>query len=216
MDKLFAFLSSFSGPGAYGAVFVVLLACGLGVPIPEDITLFAGGYMAYKGLASVYWMIAIAFAGVMVGDSIIFLLGRKFGMRLARKGFFRKVLPPERLERVSLMLKKRGYTLIFFARFMPGFRAPVYFSSGTLGLPFRVFFFFDGLAALISVPLLVYLVYTFGDRVDQIVEIIQKVEGGIAIAIFSVILLFIGKWYVKKKRARKSAPRAAVNSTPKP
>ena len=36
---MFAFLEAFFSQYGYAAVFLVLIACGFGVPIPEDITL---------------------------------------------------------------------------------------------------------------------------------------------------------------------------------
>src|SRR5680860_604710 len=47
--KLIMFLSDFSGITAYAAILGILLACGLGVPIPEDITLIAAGILAALG-----------------------------------------------------------------------------------------------------------------------------------------------------------------------
>ena len=44
--KLIAFLSAFSGGTAYAVILGLLLICGLGVPIPEDITLIAAGILS--------------------------------------------------------------------------------------------------------------------------------------------------------------------------
>ena len=58
---------------AYLAVFGMLLACGLGLPLPEDITLVAGGYTVYlaqlKHLDGPYLlpMIVVGLCGVMCG-----------------------------------------------------------------------------------------------------------------------------------------------------
>jgi membrane protein DedA with SNARE-associated domain len=52
MDILQILLDFFTGYG-YVAVFTVLLVCGFGVPIPEDITLVAGGIISGLGYADV-------------------------------------------------------------------------------------------------------------------------------------------------------------------
>ena len=161
LDHLFDFLLGFSGITPYVFVFLILLACGLGLPIPEDITLFAAGLLAYYEKANVYAMIGLSFVGVLLGDSIIFYLGAKYGRKITRFAFFRRFLTPERLTEVSKKLRKSGSKLIFAARFMPGLRAPIFFCSVLLHYPYRVFLFYDGLAALISVPLIIYIVYHF-------------------------------------------------------
>lgn len=199
MDAMIDFLMGFSGPGPYLLVFFILLACGLGLPIPEDITLFAAGVLAYYGSANVYWMIVVSFVGVMSGDSVIFFLGAKYGRKITHRWPFRKILTPDRLDQVSDRLRKGGNKVIFMARFMPGLRAPIFFSSGMLHVPFRVFFLFDGIAALLSVPAIVYTVYYFGDELDRVVSVIRNVQHGILLIIFGIVLIFVAKWLFKRK-----------------
>lgn len=40
--------------------FFILLICGFGVPIPEDITLVAGGIIAGLGFADVHIMVVVS------------------------------------------------------------------------------------------------------------------------------------------------------------
>lgn len=201
MDSLVNYLLSFSDPAAYTLVFLILLGCGLGIPIPEDITLFAAGMLSYYGVGDVYSMIVVSLAGVLIGDVTIYFLGARFGRNLTKKWFFKRILSPERLEQVQVKLNEHGNKIIFSARFMPGFRAPVYFTSGTLHLPFRVFIFYDGIAAMISVPAIVYTVYYFGYEVDYAIHVIQKIEHGILTAILSLCAFFGFKWYLAHRKA---------------
>ena len=46
------FLVSFFGTYGYAAVFACLVLCGLGVPVPEDITLVSGGVISGLDLAN--------------------------------------------------------------------------------------------------------------------------------------------------------------------
>jgi membrane protein DedA with SNARE-associated domain len=207
MDQLVDFLFHLPGPLPYLLVFGVLIACGLGVPLPEDIILITGGLGCYYGLMDVGLTIAISMVGVLGGDSIIFFLGHKYGRALTKKWIFHKLLPDERLAEVRRRFHKRGNALIFTARFLPGLRAPIFFSAGTLHLPYRVFLLYDGLAALISVPAIVGLVYYFGDEIDWIIRQIQRVEHGIALAIACLGAAFLAKRYLKNRHARISARR---------
>jgi membrane protein DedA with SNARE-associated domain len=204
MDRIIDFLLNFYGPTPYLLIFGILLICGLGLPIPEDVTLFAAGLASYYGLTNLWVMIAICFLGVILGDSIIFLLGAKYGRKLTKKWFFHKLLPDERLNAVGAQFRKRGNRLIFAARFMPGLRAPIFFSAGTLHLPYRVFLFYDGLAALLSVPAIVGAVYYFGDDLDKVVRVIQRIEHSIVFVIIGVVLTILGKWYITHRRLKKA------------
>lgn len=204
MDKIVDFLLNFYGPTPYLLIFGALLLCGLGLPIPEDVFLFAGGLTCYYGLTNLWLMIIVAYVGVMFGDSVIFFLGAFYGRRLTKKWIFHKLFPDERLDLVAKSFRERGNKLIFAARFMPGFRAPIFFSAGTLHLPYRIFFFYDGVAALLSVPLIIGAVYYFGDELDRVIRIIQRVEHGILFVIIGAICVVFAKWYWNHRKMKKN------------
>ncbi len=209
MDRLVDFLLNFNGSTPLFVIFGILLACGLGLPIPEDITLFAAGVLAYYGIANIWLTLVVCFFGVMIGDFIIFWLGATYGKKLTRKWLFHKLLPDDRLAMVQERIKKKGNKLVFAARFMPGLRAPVFFTAGSLHLPYRVFLFYDGLAALISVPVIVGTVYYLGDYMDKVIRVIQRVEHGIVFVIAAVVLAMLGKWYITHRKVSKESGEVA-------
>jgi len=202
MDAIVDYLLNFYGPVPYLIVFGVLLACGLGLPIPEDITLIIAGLLAYYGLCHLGIMIGVCLAGVMLGDSLVFWLGEKYGRALTKKWFFRKVLPDERLDAARRQFRRHGNKLILVARFMPGLRAPIFFSAGILHLPFRTFFTYDGIAALLSVPAIVGGVYFFGDEIDHFIKAVRRFEHGVLAAVLLVAAFLTLKW-ARKRRARR-------------
>jgi membrane protein DedA with SNARE-associated domain len=203
MDRLVDFLLNFYGPTPYFLIVGILLLCGLGLPIPEDITLFAAGLLSYYGVTDVGVMIAICLFGVLAGDSAIYYLGFHFGRKLTKKWIFHKLLPDDRLAAVQGKFRKKGNRLIFAARFMPGLRAPIFFSAGTLHLPYRVFLFYDGGAALISVPAIIGAVYYFGDELDHVVRVIQRIEHGLGVVIILAVLAILAKWYITHRKLKK-------------
>lgn len=203
MEHFFEFLLGFDGAAPYFLVFGILLACGLGLPIPEDITLIAAGYLAYAGNANVLWMILVGMFGVLFGDSLIFYLGARFGRRLTKKWIFHKLLPDDRLEMVRQQFHKRGDKILFAARFMPGLRAPVFFSAGTLHVPYRRFLAYNGGAALLSVPAIVWSAYYFGHEIDEVVKLVKRVEHGILLLIGLGVALILAKWYLTHRKLKR-------------
>ena len=141
----------------------MLVACGLGLPLPEDIVLITGGWLAAMphGVPSVSAMVLVGLAGILVGDSIIFKAGHDYGERLleTRLG---KHIPAERVQRVRDLFDKHGPKFIMIARFVPGVRAVTYFVAGTSGVPFWKFVIYDGLAACASAPAWVIAGYWCG------------------------------------------------------
>ena len=54
MQWIITHLSTMTPIGAYVWLFTILLLCGFGLPIPEDISLIAAGYFAWRGDQGLY------------------------------------------------------------------------------------------------------------------------------------------------------------------
>ena len=212
MDLLLDALLDFYGYEPYLIIFGILLACGFGLPIPEDVTLIVAGALVYYRVATLGWTIAVCLAGVLVGDSIMFWLGRTYGRKLTKKWIFHKLLPDERLDAVGKQLNTRGNKLLFAARFMPGLRAPIFFTAGVLHIPFRKFIFLDGAAAMLSVPAIIAVTFHFGDELEMAVSLVKRAEYGILTLITVGVLYLLGKWWLKRTKEKREAQALAASA----
>ena len=185
------------GAMAYLSIFAVLVACGLGVPLPEDISLILGGFLVYKGVASLWPMVATGFVGILVGDSLIYLAGRRVGRRVRTgHGWLARVVTPPRRILVEGLFARHGEKLVIAARFMPGVRAVTYFVAGSAGMPYARFICFDGLAALLSAPLFVLLGYRFGKHLQHLIELMKQYQLIAVGVLLSTVLLWaaVHRW----------------------
>ncbi|HMC74146.1 MAG TPA: hypothetical protein VKG87_07575, partial [Terriglobales bacterium] len=73
----------------YLIIFLVVLAEALNLPIPAALALIAGGASAAAGHLSAFTMICLAMAAMLIGDTLMFILGRYMGWALL--GFLCKV-----------------------------------------------------------------------------------------------------------------------------
>ena len=189
----------------YAKLAGILLLCGLGLPIPEDISLIAGGYLAHLGTVEVHRVFLDCLAAVLGGDSIAFMLGRGFGTKILASRFTRRYFTARRQRRVRAGFRKYGSRVVFIARFLPGLRFSIYLSAGMLHVRPHVFLLYDFLAALISVPVLVYSAWFFGDQIDHVIVWAKRSEYGV-LALVGVVVAYIG---IKIYRKRKSRPALA-------
>jgi membrane protein DedA with SNARE-associated domain len=208
------FLVEFFTAYGYVAVFIVLLLCGFGLPIPEDITLVAAGVIAafsceeylifgnaIRQCHTVHLMFVVAMLGVIIGDGTMFLLGRFYGVHILKKRFFSKIVTPKRYKLAQEKFEQYGSRLIFTARFMPGLRAPIFLIAGiTRRISLAKFLLTDGFAALISVPLWVYLGFWGTHQSKDIMAYIKKGQMGVIIALGVLTLVLGGIWIYNKKR----------------
>jgi membrane protein DedA with SNARE-associated domain len=192
------------GTLSYFVIFGVLLACGFGFPMPEDIILVTSGILAARHIINLEIAMALCMAGVLMGDGIVFSLGRYQGHRLRNTRFFRWILPPKRDELVKSIFQKNGDKFIFMARFMPGLRTPMFFAAGTYKVTYWKFFLLDGFAALISVPLWVYVGYLFGANLEELEKVMRKFQHGFYLFLVGIILLVVVGLFLKKRFLEKS------------
>ena len=159
----------------------ILLLCGLGLPIPEDISLISGGYMAHLGVVNVHTVFLVCLAAVLGGDCAAFFLGRFFGRRILGWGPAQRLFSARKQLRVRAYFRKYGSKVIFVGRFLPGLRFSIFFSAGTLHVRPAVFLSTTRLAALLSVPFLVYLAWIFGEHIDRVIRWARRSEYGILV-----------------------------------
>jgi len=221
LERLVDHLQSQSLGLGYAAVFGLLIAAGFGFPLPEDVPLIAGGVLAW--LASpleevtlggmlrdtgFQGMVVVGMAGILVGDSVIYWAGRRIGRRVAEIWPFRRMITPEKLERVERLLRQRGKVVVMVARFLPGLRAPTYFTVGHSRVPFWEFLLFDGLAALVSAPLWVCLGFWFGDDIERAARAGSQFGGYILTGVLLVVAVLIGRAWLQRRRRKRAEPPA--------
>jgi membrane protein DedA with SNARE-associated domain len=198
LHELIAFFAIYG----YIAVFLVLIACGFGVPIPEDITLVAGGVIC--GLAAtmdVHLMVTIALLGVIIGDGTMFMLGKLLGPRVKKVPLLKNVFTEKRYKQMQEKVHKYGNRILFVARFLPGLRAPIFMTAGiSRRVSYWKFLVMDGGAALISVPLWVYAGYYFAHDLDDLLHWVRQSETFILSILAFIFLVWIIVSVAKKNK----------------
>lgn len=198
MDTLQILIDFFTGYG-YQAVFIVLLLCGFGLPIPEDITLVAGGIISGLGYANVHVMFVVGMIGVLMGDGAMFLLGHKLGKRVLKVRAVSRILTPARFRSVQEKFSRYGHWVLFVARFLPGLRSPIFITAGmTRRISYWRFLMLDGLAALISVPLWVYMGYLGAANREWLMTWVHRGQAGV-LGLAAVVIV-VGVVLIRRAR----------------
>ncbi len=202
---LIALLASTAGVTAYGLVFLILLAAGFGLPLPEDIPLVMGGVLVYRGQADLATMIVVGYLGIVIGDSVMFGLGRRFGSKVGstpRTGFFARIVSPASRARVEGLFKKHGEKIVMLARFLPGIRTVTYFTAGSVGMNYARFLLYDSIAALASAPIFVVLGSYFGADIESLLTRVAAGERNVIIGLLSLVAigLVFNRWRARREK----------------
>ena len=197
MTDLLDSLASLSGAAAYVmvALFATLETAALvGLFVPGELAMLAGGYIAYQGKAELGPMMALAAVCAILGDSLGYQLGRRFGPSLKRTRLGRRV-GEERWAGAEQYLVARGGRAVFFGRFIGVMRALVPTLSGASRMPYRRVLLWSALGGILWAPTIVGLGYLAGGsyrRVEHYAGRAGLVLLGLIVTIAAVAAL--GRW----------------------
>jgi membrane protein DedA with SNARE-associated domain len=196
----FTHLVSNASGWAYAVVLLLALLDALLPVVPSETAVITAGVVAAGGDLHVALVIAAAAAGAFLGDNIAYLIGDRFGRRVAER-FFRGEKARRRIDWTEHQLEARGGEMIAVARFIPGGRTAVTLSAGTLRYAWRRFALFDALAAL-AWALYAALLGFFGGRAFE-----DEPWKGLLIALgtgFAIAgLVELVRWLRKRSRGRR-------------
>lgn len=144
-------LTSFIQTVGYIGVFsIVFVESGLlvGFFLPGDSLLFTAGFLSSQGFFNIYLLTIGSFIAAVLGDSVGYFIGHRFGRRLFRK----KESPlfhPDHLVRANDFYKKHGGKTIILARFMPFIRTFAPVVAGIADMNYSSFLMFNVVGGLL-------------------------------------------------------------------
>lgn len=199
------------GHGSYFAIILLLILTGLGLPVPEEVAIIAAGVMASHRQMnpSLAWMSCMI--GVLVGDLVVYGIGRHFGRSLVREHpWWARFVDAQREAQIERMIQRHGLKVFFLARFLVGLRSPVYLAAGILRMPLRRFLLIDLFCASVVVGIFFLLSFYFG---QTIVLWIRRVEILVTVLVVAgLVALGIAVW--RHCRARHPSARPSPKTPP--
>ncbi len=188
------------GDYGYLGVFVALIASATVVPIPEELPVITAGIMVGHSDTEYaldrdnpkrllwYIMLPVLMAGVVIGDGVLYGIGRVWGRRLLDlKWVQRRVVTPEKREQIEKNFHDRGIMILLGARLLPGIRGPIFIMAGVLRVPLGRFMLADAIYAVPLVNILFWLSYFLTDQVLFIFNKIDAYRPLVIVAILSGI-----------------------------
>jgi undecaprenyl-diphosphatase len=167
----------------------------LGFIAPGEFTIIFGGVLAGEGTLSIWVLIGIVWASIVLGDSIGFYLGRRLGRGFAERQGHRVRLTEERLAKVDAYFARHGGKTIFFGRWLGFVRPLMPFTAGTSGMAYRQFLPYDVLSAGLFGTFFCLLGFIFWRSFEQV----AATAGKGAIAFGALVALVVGGMFALKR-----------------
>ncbi|EFO7944569.1 DedA family protein [Salmonella enterica] len=160
----------------------------------ETVTLL-GGVAAHQGLLKFPLAAAAVALGGMMGDQLLYLLGRCYGGKILRR--FPRY--HTKIRRAQKMIQRHPYLFVIGTRFMYGFRVVGPLLIGASRLPPKIFLPLNIVGALIWALLFTTLGYLGGEVIAPwLHDLDQHLRHGIWL-ILAIVLVVGVRWWLKRR-----------------
>jgi membrane-associated protein len=184
----------------------------LGFVFPGETAAILGGVLASKGGVNLEGILAVVVVCAIVGDSVGYAVGERWGRQLLQLGPLRK--RQKGLDAALEQLNRRGPVAVFVGRFSAFLRAVVPGLAGMSSMHYRVFLAANAAGGLCWGVLYVLLGYFVGQRVEQATGIASDVVLGLILVVI-VVLTVRHRRKAKEEMegpSETAAPRTAAKS----
>ena len=195
------------------ALFLLLLIEEAGVPLPApgDIVIMFAGYRASMGEMDLFEAAVAVTLAVQLGSTILYTLSRKVGHTILFKYGRFVHLDEKKLEKVERWILQHGPVMVLVGRLTPGLRTPTSIMAGVFEVPFRHFFAFATLAALVWSGVWLASGYFFGKRMLPLLQYFHYTSYVVMAAAAAAVLWILFR--LRKERTRRAHVRAGAEPT---
>lgn len=206
------------GPWAYLVLLVAALAensVGVGLFLPVETLLLAAASFCAIGELSTPGVLACVFVGAIVGDSIGYLIGRRFGPAITRRLTGHIGITEARVDEAHRAFQRWGMWAVAIGRMIPGIRFLVILLAGDSRLSYRRFLIADVAGITVWIGAHFTLGYVLGTGVEAVGGTRDLLLVVAATSVLGVVVLLVGRWWVHHRNAtRYGRVRATRGGTP--
>jgi membrane protein DedA with SNARE-associated domain len=178
------------------------LAVFIGTLLEGETVLALAGFAAHLGHLKLPTVIAVAFAGSVIGDQTAFLIGHRWGNRLLA----RSARLAAAVERVKPHLRRHANLFVLVNRFLVGLRTAGPIAVGIVGMPWPRFLVLNMIGAALWSATIATLGYVLGEGLQTLLGDLHHVQKWIFAA---VLLAAAVVWVVRRARNARSQTRGS-------
>ncbi len=178
----------------YKGLFLTMMLESAGIPIPSEIVLPFGGFLASTGRFSLMGVVAVTTAANLTGALLLYVLGYYGGSLVLQKSKY-LIGHRQKVNKIEQWLKKKGEVVVFFSRLIPGTRTFSSLIIGAAKIKFKVFFWYTLAGSLIWNFVLAYVGYVAGERWPALQTHLRQFDYLILGLVIVILVFYIYRKY---------------------
>jgi membrane protein DedA with SNARE-associated domain len=194
-------LGSLPPPALYAMLAVVAATENFVPPIPADVIVAFGAFLAAREHRSPIPTIIAVVIGNVGGALGMLALGRRFGADWVRRRL-RGVMGDNAEQRVKGWYDRFGLPALFLSRFLPAVRAVVPPLAGAIRVPLPGAIAAITVASTVWYATLAIIAYRLGANWDRISGAIKEFETGAAVVAGVIVVVALVVWWTVRRRRR--------------
>jgi membrane protein DedA with SNARE-associated domain/rhodanese-related sulfurtransferase len=188
-------------------VFLNIFGQALGLPLPAYPTLIV---TASTSLFPAMLIVALAVFAALLGDTLWFLAGRRYGHHILRLMCRLSISPDTCVSRTEGAMGRHGVRVLMFARFVPGLSALSVPMAGALGVSWRTFLLYDAIGALLWSGVAVALGVVFASHIVSVLDAFDTLGRGVLWLVVLVFVLYLLNRWLNRYRLLRSLRMARI------
>jgi membrane protein DedA with SNARE-associated domain len=201
VSSVLAWLASLPPPALYTILALVAATENFLPPIPADVIVAFGSFLAARADRSPIPTIIAVVVGNVGGALAMLALGRRFGAEWIHRRLNR-VMGESAEQRVQHWYNRYGLPALFLSRFLPGVRAVVPPLAGAIRVPLGGAIAAIAIASTIWYAALALIAYRLGTEWERIMDAIKRFQTVAAVAAGAIVAVGLIVWYVLRRRSR--------------
>lgn len=195
----------------YAILFAVVLVEALAIPVPAAVALLVAGAASARGPMYLPLAFGCAMSALMLGDNLMFLMGRSTGWWLLGMLCRLSLNPESCMLRSADSFYRRGRGLLVIAKFLPGINTMAPALAGSMNMRYIQFVRFDVAGAALYAGAYLSVGFVFSGAIEAVirgVETFGRVVGwALAAVVAGYVVAQVRTW--RKARAWRSVPFVA-------
>jgi membrane protein DedA with SNARE-associated domain/rhodanese-related sulfurtransferase len=192
----------------YSILFFVVLAESLGLPVPAALGLLVAGGASARGTLHPGESLACAIGAMLIGDNLMFLMGRYTGWWLLGALCRVSMNPEACILRSADSFYRRGRIILLLAKFLPGLNTMAPPLAGSMNMRYLEFLRLDAVGAALYAGGYFAVGFVFSDALESITRGYETFGQILGWLIAAGVAIYIGSriWTWRKARELREAP----------